>query len=376
MNLNINIYLSIVIYIKKRLWIKHIESIVRYERWGTMKILHIGKEENMRRYTPDLPIARTAEIAEMSMGHTVEEYTDAMPDAEVLVADAIAEIPAQLIERLPELRMIHSEGVAFNRIDTDAALAQNVSVCNCAGMNASAVAEQTVLLMEGMLKNIIRNDLAVREGRQITVKEQYMAEGSLRELADCRIGLVGFGDIGKCTAKLLAAYGAEVYYYKRHRLEPEGELANNAMYLPLDDLLDTCDIISLHLPVTKETEAMCDSAFFAKMRPGSYFVNTSRGELVDDAALIQALQSGRIAMAGLDTLDHEPVRADHPLLCQPREVAERILFSPHIGGITASSFRRGYAMIWDNIDRLSKGEALLRVVNRPERGIFTAATDE
>ena len=341
-----------------------------------MKILHIGKEENMRRYTPDLPIARTAEIAEMSMGHTVEEYADAMPDAEVLVADAIAEIPAQLIERLPELRMIHSEGVAFNRIDTDAASAQNVSVCNCAGMNASAVAEQTVLLMEGMLKNIIRNDLAVREGRQITVKEQYMAEGSLRELADCRIGLVGFGDIGKCTAKLLAAYGAEVYYYKRHRLEPEGELANNAMYLPLDDLLDTCDIISLHLPVTKETEAMCDSAFFAKMRPGSYFVNTSRGELVDDAALIQALQSGRIAMAGLDTLDHEPVRADHPLLRQPREVAEHILFSPHIGGITASSFRRGYAMIWDNIDRLSKGEALLRVVNRPERGIFTAATDE
>ena len=121
---------------------------------------------------------------------------------------------------------------------------------------------------------------------------------------------------------------------------------------------------------------MCDSAFFAKMRPGSYFVNTSRGELVDDAALIQALQSGRIAMAGLDTLDHEPVRADHPLLCQPREVAERILFSPHIGGITASSFRRGYAMIWDNIDRLSKGEALLRVVNRPERGIFTVATDK
>ena len=333
-----------------------------------MKILHIGKAENMKRYTPKVSITQTAEVAEVPMGQTVEEYVSAMPDAEVIVADAIAEIPAELIERLPELKMIHSEGVAFNRIHTAAASAQNVSVCNCAGMNASAVAEQTILLMEGMLKNVICNDRAVREGRQITVKEQYMAEGSLRELADCRVGLVGFGDIGKSTAKLLAAYGAETYYYKRHRLEPEEELMYSAMYLPLDELLDTCDIISLHLPVTDETAGMCDSTFFAKMRPGSFFVNTSRGELVDDAALIHALRSGRLAMAGLDTLDHEPVQADHPLLCQPQEVADRIVFSPHIGGITASSFRRGYAMIWDNIDRLSRGKPLLGVVNRPEGG--------
>lgn len=329
-----------------------------------MKILHIGKAENMERYTPDVPAAKTARVAEMPMGHTVQEYAAAMPDAEVIVADAIAEVPGELMEKLPQLKMVHSEGVAFNRIDVAAASARGISVCNCAGMNASAVAEQTILLMEGMLKNVIVNDRAVREGRQITVKENYMAQGSLKELADCRVGLVGFGDIGKCTARLLAAYGAEVYYYKRHRLAPEEELAANAMYLPLDELLELCDIVSLHLPVTEETTGMCDRTFFEKMRPGSYFVNTSRGELVDDEALAEALAGGRLAMAGLDTLDREPVQKDHPLLRQPREVLDRILFTPHIGGITASSFRRGYAMIWDNIGRLEEGRPLLREVNR------------
>ncbi|MBS6723108.1 MAG: hydroxyacid dehydrogenase [Clostridiales bacterium] len=327
-----------------------------------MKILHIGKAENMERYTPDVPAAKTAMVAEMPMGHTAQEYAAAMPDAEVIVADAIAEVPGVLMEKLPQLKMIHSEGVAFNRIDVAAASVRGISVCNCAGMNASAVAEQTILLMEGMLKNVIVNDRAVREGWQITVKENYMAQGSLKELSDCRVGLVGFGDIGKCTARLLAAYGAEVYYYKRHRLAPEEELAANAMYLPLDELLELCDIVSLHLPVTEETTGMCDRTFFEKMRPGSYFVNTSRGELVDDEALAEALAGGRLTMAGLDTLDQEPVQKDHPLLRQPREVLDRILFTPHIGGITASSFRRGYAMIWDNIGRLEEGRPLLRVI--------------
>ncbi len=331
-----------------------------------MKVLHIGKAENMKRYRPDTDFANTVETAEMTMGHTSGEYAAAMPDAEVIVADAIAEIPGELIERLPSLKMIHSEGVAYNKIDLDTASKCQVSVCNCAGMNASAVAEQTILLMQGMLKNVILNDRAVREGRQITVKEQYMAEGSLKELADCKVGLIGLGDIGKATAQLLAAYGAEVYYYKRHRLEAEEEVKYHAMYLPLDDLLALCDIISLHLPVTKEKEKMCGYTFFEKMKPDSYFVNTSRGELVDDEALAAALKSGKLAMAGLDTLDYEPVQKNHPLLQQPEEIVNKIIFTPHIGGITASSFRRGYAMIWENLERLSEGRPLLRVVNCPK----------
>lgn len=328
-----------------------------------MKILHIGKDENMKNYTPVSAFTQSVEKTGLPMGLPVQAYLDAMADADVIIADAIADVTGELIRQMPRLKMIHSEGVAYNRFDIAAADEKGVAVCNCAGMNATAVAEQTILLMQGVLKNVIVNDRAVREGRQIQVKEAYMAQSNLMELADCKIGLLGLGDIGKATAHLLAAYHAKVFYYKRHRLSAEEEAKYQVTYLPLEELLPVCDMVSLHLPVTEETRGMCGRDFFSRMKKGSYFINTSRGELVEDEALVEALQSGQVAMAGLDTLDHEPVQRDHMLLNQPQALEEKILFSPHIGGITASSFRRGYAMIWENIQRLSEGKPLLRVVN-------------
>ncbi len=326
-----------------------------------MKVLHIGRKENMERNTVKTDFTDSVQVVSLPMGLSADEYLEACPDAEVIVADAIAPVPGELIRGLPQLQMIHSEGVAYNRIDIGTARDCGVYVCNCAGMNASAVAEQTVLLMMGLLKNVIAGDKAVRAGQQIQMKEGYMTRGDLKELRDCSVGLVGFGDIGKCTAKLLAAYGAQTFYYKRTPLSVQEEREYGAACLAMDELLATCDIVSLHLPVTPQTERMCDAAFFAKMKPGAYFVNTSRGELVDDEALIGALRSGHVAMAGLDTLDHEPVAQDHVLVRQSQEIADKILFSPHIGGITASSFRRGYAMIWENIERVARGEHPINV---------------
>lgn len=321
-----------------------------------MKVLHIGKKENMERNTERTDFTDSVEVVSLPMGLPTDRYLEVCPDAEVIVADAIAPVPGELIRGLPHLQMIHSEGVAYNQIDIESARECGVYVCNCAGMNASAVAEQTVLLMMVLLKDVIAGDKAVRVGQQIQKKEGYMTRGDLKELRDCRVGLIGFGDIGKCTAKLLSAYGAQNFYYKRTPLSAEEEREYGVVYLALDELLAGCDIMSLHLPVTPQTEHMCDAAFFAKMKHGAYFVNTSRGELVDDEALVEALRSGRVAMAGLDTLDHEPVAQDHILVQQPEEIAGKILFSPHIGGITASSFRRGYAMIWENIRRVAEGE--------------------
>ena len=108
---------------------------------------------------------------------------------------------------------------------------------------------------------------------------------------------------------------------------------------------------------------MADSAFFAKMKEGAYFVNTSRGELVDDSALIEALRAGRVSMAALDTLNNEPVQADHSLLNVP-DIADRFLFSPHIGGITASSFKRSYGMIQKDIEDMARGRMPKRIVNK------------
>ena len=329
-----------------------------------MKVLHIGKKGNMEKYSaPDSFLARL-ETADAYMGLAADEYIALAGDADFIVADAVGEVSGQLIERMPNLKLIHSEGVAFNRIDIETARRRHVFVCNSRGMNATAVAEQTILLMLGMLRNVAGNDRAVREGRQIAVKERYMADGDLRELADCAVGLVGFGDIAQATARLLRAHGVEtICYYRRSPLSAPDEAALGVSYRPLAALLAESDIVSLHLPVSPETAGMADASFFGAMRNGAYFVNTSRGELVDDDALIAALQSGRLAMAGLDTLNHEPVQPEHPLLRLPPETAARLLFSPHIGGITASSFRRSYAMIWEDIRAAAEGRTPKCVVN-------------
>ena len=297
----------------------------------------------------------------------VEEYLRQAGDADFIIVDAITTISDELIRQMPNLLVIHSEGVAFNAIDLKAADECGVYVCNAKGMNAMAVAEQAVLLMVGMLRNMVVNDAAVRNGHQIETKEGYMQNGNLYELADCSVGLIGFGDIAQKTAHLLKAYGVkEIYYYKRHRLDPEQEQQFGVQYRELDDLLASSRIVSLHLPVTDATMHMADHDFFAKMQPGSYLVNTARGELVDDAALIEALKSERLAMAGLDTLDHEPVLKNHPLLNQSSGITRRLLLSPHIGGITAASFYRGYAMIDEDLRLIAQGRKPKRVVNHPQ----------
>ena len=328
-----------------------------------MKVLHIGKQDMMKKYSAPDSILWELDSVDLPIGLTATEYLERGGDADFIVADAIAVISAELIEGMPKLKLIHSEGVAFNGIDTVAADHCGVFVCNSQGMNASAVAEQTILLMLGMLRNVVANDAAVREGRQIDVKEGYMQRGDLKELADCSVGLVGFGDIGRMTARLLSAHGVKtIYYYKRAPLPKDAEDEYGVSYRPIRELLADSDIVSLHLPVTADTERMANDAFFAGMKNGSYFVNTSRGALVDDHALIDALSSGKIAMAGLDTINSEPVKIDHPLLKAPA-VAEKILFSPHIGGITAASFRRSYAMISDDIRAVIEGRNPARVVN-------------
>ena len=324
-----------------------------------MKILHIGKEENINRYLPDWKTS----VKSFPTSTSIEEILSSANDADYLIADAVAPITKELIEGMPNLKMIHSEGVAYNSFDVETAKERHVYVCNCKGMNAVAVAEQTVLLMLGVIKNVVSGDEAVRNGQQIQVKEGYMARGDLLELSDLKIGLIGFGDIAKAVAKMMQAFGAKTYYYSRHQADPEIEEKYDVEYLPLDKLCEICNMFSLHIPVTPETTHMIDSSFFEKIPDNSYIINTARGEVMDTQALVEAIQSGKIKMAGLDTLEGEPVKLDNYLLQQDKEVLDRILFSPHIGGITASSFKRGYQMIWNDIEKLEKGNKPDHVVN-------------
>lgn len=327
-----------------------------------MKLAVIGDAKRIQKYLPQCDIVNRVEVSVCPRGTSDQDILAQNADADFLLADAISPVSAELIAGMPGLKLIHSEGVAYNAIDIAAAAERGIPVCNNAGMNASAVAEQAILLMLACLRDARRADAALRAGCQIKAKERMMVEG-ITELGDCTVGLIGFGAIARATAVRLQAFGCQVYYNKRNRLSAEEEAQLGVVYASVEDIARTCDIVSLHCPVTPETVNLVDADFLAAMKPTAILINTARGEVVDQVALAEALAQGQIAMAGLDTLSPEPVQLDHPLLTAGAEVADRIVFSPHIGGVTEGFFRRSHAFIWDNIARVAAGEAPLNRVN-------------
>ncbi len=327
-----------------------------------MKLLVIGDAARVSKYLPNLEIVNSFEIVVAPRGSSDDEIIALAPDASFLMADAISPVSAYLMDGLPQLRLIHSEGVAFNRIDCEAAAERGIAVCNNAGVNAGAVAEQAILLMLACLREAIAGDAAVRACQQIQKKEAMMVEG-FRELGDCRIGFIGFGAIAQATAARLAGWGCPMVYQKRTPLSREDEERFNVRFTERDELLAMCDIVSLHVPVTSETASMVDAAFLAKMKPGAVLINTARGEIVDQEALREAIVSGRIAAAGLDTLDPEPVRLDNPLLNMPEGFEHRVVLSPHIGGVSEGMFYRAHRAVWLNIERVMRGESPVNQVN-------------
>ena len=327
-----------------------------------MKILLIGNRKRFEKYMPDTEFVRGAEKVCLPLDAPEEEIIRKGKGAEGLAVDAIGRVSGNVIRSLPDLKIIHSEGVGFNGIDTEAARECGVDVCNNRGINARAVAEQTVLLILGLLRTVIPGHQAVLKGQQIRMKEKRMIEG-IAEVGDCRIGLIGFGAIARETAKLLRPFGAEVVYFARHRADAVTEEECHASYLERGELLRTSDIVSLHVPVTPETEKMADAAFFRVMKPTAYLINTARGEIVDNEALVRALEDGEIAGAGLDTIAPEPVEADHPLLHLSREASRKVIYSPHLGGITTSTFVRAHSNIWTAMEAVSRGEKPANIVN-------------
>lgn len=263
---------------------------------------------------------------------------------------------------MPNLKMIHSEGVGFDRIDLEAARRRGVYVCNNAGCNAGPVAEQAVMLMSMLLHRTLWGDRMVRAGRQ--GEAVHILEGDVPlDLSCVTVGLVGFGAIGQATAERLRANGSKVCYYARHRRDPETEARFGVAYLPLEELAARCDIVSLHLPATPESVHLVDRDFLARMKPGSFLVNTARGAIIDDEALCGAIRSGRLAGAALDAYVPEPLPGDHPLLRLAEEFPDRLVLCPHQAGITLSSFRNVYRMLFEDLGLLMAGKRPDRVVN-------------
>lgn len=266
-------------------------------------------------------------------------------ETDVLVVDAMAEVNRDIIDALPKLKLIQSEGVGYQGVDVEYAKEKGIAVCNNKGVNDTAVAEGAVLLMLGCLRNIITGNESVYDGRQMEVKKNSF--GVIRELSQCTVGLYGMGDIGRMTDKFCKALGADVIYFNRTRYENiEKELG--IKYVTKNQLLTESDIISLHIAVTPQTVNTVDEEFLSLMKNDAFLINTARGDLVDNKALLNALLKGEIAGAGLDVIAPEPVEKDNIILDE--RIKDKLVLTPHIAGITNLTVKKIYENIGKNIE--------------------------
>jgi lactate dehydrogenase-like 2-hydroxyacid dehydrogenase len=290
-----------------------------------------------------------------------EAVLQAAGDADFVFVDAVREVSKTLIDNMPNLKLIHSEGVGYNKIAIQAAKEKRIYVCNNTAANSAAVAEQTILLILGLQRRLLEGDQMVRCGRQIQAKGSFILDG-IPELGSCHVGLVGMGSIALETARRLKPFGAKLSYFNRSQKNAiENELGLS--YMPLEELCKRCDIISLHLPVTPETTGLINADLLSLMKPTALLINTARGELVVQEDLVAALSTKQIAGAGLDTLYPEPVMSDNPLLNLPESCHYKLLFSPHIGGTTKPAFEKMHKTVWSNILAVSNGECPINIVN-------------
>ncbi len=273
-------------------------------------------------------------------------FAELMRDADVLW-HSLDPVTAATMEGAPRLRLVQKIGVGVNTIDLEAAQARGIAVCNLPGSNAAAVAEMTLLLMLAALRRLPQLDRATRAGSGWTVEPAE--QDFWGELGGRTVGLVGFGSIPRTLAPVLIALGCRVLHFSRTQ-RPDA-----AGWCPLPDLLEESDVVSLHVPLTAETAGIIDAAALARMKPGAVLVNTARGGLVDQSALIAALESGHLGAAGLDVFAHEPVgEAESRLLAMDRVVA-----TPHIAWLTTGTWDRSLRRAAENVRRLAQGEALL-----------------
>ncbi len=272
-----------------------------------------------------------------------------LPDAEVLL-HVLKPATASGIQQAPALRLIQKIGVGVNTIDLAAARARGIAVANMPGTNTPAVAEAALLLMLAALRNLAGLDRACRAGQGWALGPGLQER--VGELRGRTVGLVGAGMVPRALVPMLQGCGARILYWSP-REHPELGIPR----CDLPELLAIADIVSLHLPLVPDTERLIDRAALARMKPGAILVNTARGGLIDEAALVEALKSGHLRAGGLDVFAEEPVMPDNPLL-----KLDNVVLMPHVAWLTPETLDRSLDVAVENMRRLRDGRELLHRV--------------
>ena len=257
-----------------------------------------------------------------------------------------------LLAQAPGLQFIHKTGTGVDWYPIPLLDEAGILLANNAGFNATAVAEHTVMLMLLCLRGGVANFAKWRGGvwERSTPYEPVLLEGKT-------VGVVGLGAIGQHVARAVLGMGAQVVA-TQHRPHPLPAGLESVTLLPLDDLLQQSDIVTLHVPLTDDTRALIGARELALMKPTATLINTSRGKVIDEPALVSALQAGRLRAAGLDVLAQEPTPPDNPLLAMPN-----VVVTPHIGGGAAEINTRQVEGALDNAARFAAGNLPERLIN-------------
>ncbi|WP_103027563.1 2-hydroxyacid dehydrogenase [Salinibacter altiplanensis] len=277
---------------------------------------------------------------------SVDDLIALTDGADVLLSVLADPITEELFAARPELQMVAQYAVGVDNIDLDAAAAHDVAVTHTPDVLTDATADQAWALLLAAARRVPAADRYVREGR-FERWETTLLMGT--ELSRKTLGIVGMGRIGTAVARRALGFGMEVVYHNRTRANPTVERQVSARYVGLDELLKTSDVVSLHCPHNEDSHHLLDAAAFANMKASALLVNTARGPVVDEAALVDALANGEIAGAGLDVFEEEP--DVHPGLVEQ----ERVVLAPHLGSATTGTRTRMAQMCVASITALLEG---------------------
>jgi glyoxylate reductase len=306
-------------------------------------------------------------LARLSMHHEItghfedhpippERLLAAISDCQGLLCTISDTVDARVMDAAPQLKVIANYGVGYNNIDVEAAARRGILVTNTPGILTNATADITMALLLAVGRRIVEGDRMVREG-----KFQFWAPFHFLgcEISGKTLGIIGLGRIGRAVARRAAGFGMKLLYHNRRRLPPEREAALRVEHTDLESLLSESDFVSLHVPLTDETHHLIGARELSFMQPSAFLINTARGPVVDEKALLDALRRGIIAGAGLDVYENEPELT--PGLGERNDV----VLLPHVGSATVETRYRMAAMAAENLVAGLAGRIPPNCVNTP-----------
>jgi phosphoglycerate dehydrogenase-like enzyme len=290
---------------------------------------------------------------ELVLAYGASDFEPALAQAEYMLCYPNVRMGDAFYRAAPKLRLVQLLSAGYDAVDLEAARRAKVPVSNNGGANAVSVAEHALMLMLAVSRKLVWQHANVAGGR-------WRGNGPaprMYELFGKTLGIVGLGTIGKKVARLAQAFGMRVQYYDIARLSEDAEDALGVRFRLLRELLSTSDVVSLHVPLNASTRHMIGAGELALMKPTAMLVNTSRGPVIDEAALIRTLSAGKILGAGLDVFDREPPPANNALFA-----LDNVVLTAHFAGPTWDNHVARFRNAFDNVQRVHRGERPLWVV--------------